>query len=167
MSRDLLARIARRALVLAMTGAVIGVGAFTVQLASEWRAAEAPLDTSPVSLSAISDQYAIESERAAALETEIGGVATQVSDLRAALIAATDSLDGDADSAEMLRDQLAAAKDKLTSMQKQLKAAQGRLDALNRAAARQAALNRQAATTRSGGGGSGGEGDDDDEHDDD
>ena len=155
MSRDLLTRIARRALVLAATGAVIGVGVFTVQLASEWRAAEAPLDTSPVSLSTINDQYAAETERTSDLERQIGGVATQVSGLQAALITANGSMDGDAASAAKLRDQLAAAKDKLTSMQKQLKAAQGRLDALNRAAARQAALNRQAKASGGGGGGGG------------
>ena len=167
MSRDLLTRIARRALVLAATGAVIGVGVFTVQLASEYRAAEAPLDAAPVSLSSVSDQYAIEAARASDLETQIGGVAAQVSDLQAALIAANGSLGGDADTATMLRDQLASAKDKLTGMQKQLKAAQSRLDALNRAAARQAALNRQARAGGGGGGGGGGGDDGPGERDDD
>lgn len=167
MHKELLVQLARRAAVLAATGAVIVVAVVSVQLAAEWRAAEAPLDAAPVGLTTIDDQYAIETERAADLEAQMAGVARQVSDLQAALITASGSVAGDADSATRLQDKLSSAKDKLTAIQKQLKAAQARLNALNQAAARQAALNRQAAakSRSSGGGGGGGGGDDDGGHD--
>ncbi len=70
------------------------------------------------------------------------GVAGQISGLQAALITANGSIDDDTQAATELQGQLAAAKVKLTVLEKQLKAAQARLEQLNRAAARQAALNR-------------------------
>lgn len=149
MSRASLARLARRGLVLAGTLAVVGVAAGTVQLASEWRAAEAPLDTAPVSMSTIEEDYAIEEERAADIAAQMDGVAGQVSSLQAALIAAGGSVDTDAQAAVDLQERLDAATAKLTGMQKQLKAAQRRLEALNRAAERQAALNRSASNASS------------------
>lgn len=166
MSRASLARLARRALVLAGTLAVIGVAAGTVQLASEWRAAEAPLDAAPVSLTTIEEQYAVEEERAADIAAQMDGVAGQVSSLQAALIAAGGSVDTDAQTATALQAKLDAATAKLTGMQKQLKAAQRRLEALNRAAERQAALNRNArsaSSTSSGSSGSTSQGDHEDE----
>ncbi len=142
MSKELFLRLVRRAAVLVGTIAVIGVAAGTVQVAAEWRAASAPLDTAPVSMSSISDDFAVEEERAADLAGQMDGVAGQISTLQAALITANGSIAGDAANATTLQDQLTAAKVKLTSIQKQLKAAQARLEALNRAAARQAAANR-------------------------
>lgn len=155
MSKASLARLARRGLILGATLAVIGVGAGTVQLAAEYRAAEAPLDAAPVSMSSIEQEYAIEEERAADIAAQVDGVAGQVSSLQAALIAAGGSVSTDAKTAVDLQAQLDAAKTKLTSMQKQLKAAQRRLEALNRAAARQAALNRAASNRSSVSSGSG------------
>ena len=70
------------------------------------------------------------------------GVAGQISGLQAALITANGSIDDDTQTATELQAQLAAAKAKLTALEKQLKAAQTRLVQLNKAAARQAALNR-------------------------
>ena len=166
MSKASLARLARRGLVLAGTLAVIGVAAGTVQVASEWRAAEAPLDTAPVSMSTIEADYAIEEERAADIAAQMDGVAGQVSSLQAALIAAGGSVDTDAQAAVDLQAQLDVAKTKLTVMQKQLKAAQRRLEALNRAAERQAALNRSASSASSGSSGSREDEDHEDEDDD-
>jgi chromosome segregation ATPase len=152
MSRETLIRIARRATVLVATGAVIGVAAFTVQLASQWRAAEAPLDTAPVGMTTIADDIAAENQRTVDLRGQMTDVVGQIGDLQTALSAASGAMDGDAAAAAKLQDQLASAKAKLAAMQKQLKGAQSRLDELNRAAARQAALNRRSA---SGGGGRG------------
>jgi septal ring factor EnvC (AmiA/AmiB activator) len=166
MSREMLMRMARRAAVFAGTIAVIGVAVGTVQVAAEWRAAAAPLDTAPVSLSSIEQDYAIESERAEDLTTQMNGVAGQISSLQSALIAANGSIATDAASATKLQDQLVAAKAKLTSIQKQLKGAQDRLGALNRAAARQAAANRSSKSSSGGGGGGGGSHEDDDDDDD-
>jgi hypothetical protein len=150
MSKASLARLARRGLVLAGTLAVIGLAAGTVQVASEWRAAEAPLDTAPVSMSTIEADFAIEEERAADIAARMDGVAGQVSSLQAALISAGGSVDTDVQAAVDLQARLDAATAKLTGMQKQLKAAQRRLEALNRAAERQAALNRNASSASSG-----------------
>ncbi len=142
MSRETLERIVRRVAVIAGTVAVIGVAVGTVQVAADWRAASAPLDAAPVSMSSIEQDYAIETERADDLAAQMDGVAKQISTLQAALITANGSIAGDTASAHDLQDQLAAAKVKLTTIQKQLKGAQERLEALNRAAARQAAANR-------------------------
>jgi hypothetical protein len=154
MSREMLVRLGRRAVVLAATVAVIGVGVGAVQVAAQWRAEAAPLDTAPVGMTEISEDYAIEAERAADLAAQMDGVAGQISGLQAALITANGSIDDDTQAATDLEGQLTAAKVKLTGLEKQLKAAQTRLEQLNQAAARQAALNRSAAT-RSGGGGGG------------
>jgi chromosome segregation ATPase len=149
----MLVRLGRRAVVLAATVAVIGVGVGVVQVAAEWRAEAAPLDTAPVGMAELSDEFVIETERAADLANQMDGVAGQISGLQAALITANGSVDDDTQAATELQGQLAAAKVKLTVLEKQLKAAGKRLEQLNKAAARQAALNRSAATRSSGGGG--------------
>jgi septal ring factor EnvC (AmiA/AmiB activator) len=147
MSRDTLARLARRAAVVVGTIAVIGVAAGTVRVAADWRSASAPLDAAPVSMATINDAAAVEQGRAADITAQMDGVAQQVSSLQAALITASGGVTSDTTNAQGLQDQLAAAKAKLTSVQKQLKAAQIRLQDLNKAAARQAALNRRITTT--------------------
>jgi chromosome segregation ATPase len=167
MSRELLVRVGRRVLVLAATLAVVGIAIGTIQVAAEWRAAAAPLDTAPAGMSTIADDYAAETERSQDLTARMDGVARQISELQVALIAANGSIEGDVDTATGLQAELDAAKAKLTAIQKQLKAAQGRLEQLNRAAARQAALNRAAATQARSGGGGGGGGEDHDDDDDD
>jgi chromosome segregation ATPase len=123
-------------------------------------------------MNSIAQDYAVEDERAQDLGTQMDGVAKQISTLQSALITANGGMAGDTANAQKLQDQLAAAKAKLTSIQKQLKAAQDRLQALNRAAARQSAANRSGTrkTTSSSSGGhedehgddDGGRGDDDD-----
>jgi Skp family chaperone for outer membrane proteins len=152
MSREMLLRIGRRAIVLAATVAVIGVAVGVVQVAAQWRAEAAPLDTAPVGMTTISDDYATETERAADLATQMDGVAGQISGLQSALITANGSMKDDTQTATDLQGQLAAAKLKLTGLEKQLKAAQTRLEQLNKAAVRQAALNRAAGARSSGGG---------------
>jgi chromosome segregation ATPase len=151
MSRETLVRLARRTIVLGATVAVIGAAVGTVQLAAQWRADAAPLDTALISMSTIEDQAAIEQGRSDDITNQMGGVAAQVSELQAALITANGGVNGQAKSAAALQAQLKAAKAKLTTLQKQLKAAQQRLQALNAAAARQAAINRAAAHRSSGG----------------
>jgi chromosome segregation ATPase len=124
-----------------------------VQVAAEWRAGTAPLDTAPVGMTELSDEFAVEEERAADLADQMDGVAGQISGLQAALITANGSVDDDTQAATELQGELAAAKVKLTVLEKQLKAGQKRLEQLNQAAARQAALNRSAGARSSGGGG--------------
>lgn len=147
MSRETLGRLVRRALVLGMTLAVIGVGFVTVQVAADWRAAAAPLDAAPVGMDTINAQLVSETQRTSDLSGQIGSVAGQVATLEAALVEANQHVSGDADSAATLKQQLADARTKLDALQAQLRAAQDRLAALNQAAARQAALNAAAVKT--------------------
>jgi len=142
MSKQTFMRLARRVLVVAGTVAVIGVAVGTVQVAADWRAASAPLDAAPVGMSTIAADYAAEQTRAGDLANQIDGVAQQISGLQSAVITASGGVTTDTASATGLQKQLAAAKAKLTTLQKQLKGAQSRLQALNSAAARQAAANR-------------------------
>jgi peptidoglycan hydrolase CwlO-like protein len=168
MNRERLARWARRGAVVVATAAVLAIGVSTVQVAAEWRRAAAPLDTAPVGLETIGNDYSAETERAAGLSDQIDDLAGQVEDLKDALSVADGSMAEDQAQAEALQAKLDGSMARLVVLQRQLKAAQARLVALNRAAARQAALNQQAgaqgtssrATTPTGGG-------DDEEEDDD
>lgn len=152
MSKERLARLGRRIVVLAATVAVIGVAMGVVQVAAQWRAEAAPLDTAPVGMSQIGNDFAAEAERAADLANQVDGVAGQISGLQSALITANGSVDDDMQAASKLQGQLAAANAKLIVLERQLEAAQARLEQLNRAAARQAALNRAAGARNTGSG---------------
>jgi septal ring factor EnvC (AmiA/AmiB activator) len=145
MNRDLVIRYTRRAIVLAATVAVLGVGVMTVQAAAEWRAASAPLDEAPVGMTTVNDDYAAEVDRATELSGQVDSVAGELAALKAAVVTANGSMTTDTESATVLQAQLDTAKTKLEALQKQLKKGEARLAALNRAAARQAALNRAAA----------------------
>jgi chromosome segregation ATPase len=141
-----------------MTLAVIAVGLAAVAQAAVWRAQSAPLDRAPIGMSELDVQLAAELERRDALTDQVSSVAGEIAVLRGAIVTAEDGIAGDADAAIALEAKLGSAKDKLDTLTRQLKAAKRRLDALNAAAARQAALNRAAAqrtttapaTTRSG-----------------
>ncbi|HEY3334222.1 MAG TPA: hypothetical protein VGK16_03205 [Candidatus Limnocylindrales bacterium] len=149
MSGELRGRLVRRTIVLAMTGAVLAAGVFTVGLAAQWRAESAPLDVAPVGMTQLDADLAAEVTRSSDLTGQIADVAGQVATLRGALLAAGDTVTSDTDSARALQAKLDVATAKLARLQGQLKAAQERLAALNAAAARQAALNRAASQVRS------------------
>jgi chaperonin cofactor prefoldin len=148
MSRVALNRLVRRALVLVATVAVIGVAAGTVQVAAVWRADAAPLDTAPVSMSSINTDMEAEVARTGTLKSQIDDVTGQLATLKDAVLTANDAMNGGAESAATLQQQLDTAKTKLQKLQSQLKGAQARLSALNSAAARQAALNAAARRSR-------------------
>ncbi len=145
MSGELIQRLIRRAIVLGLTVAVIGVGVVTVQAAAQWRADAAPIDTAPVSMDTIAGDASYEMDRTTQLSSQLDDLTSQLTDLGAAVSTANDSIAGDASHAQKLQQQLSDTKARLTTLQKQLKAAQSRLDALNAAAARQAAINAAAA----------------------
>jgi len=145
MSGELIQRVIRRVIVLGLTVAVIGVGVATVQVAAQWRADAAPIDTAPVGMDTIAGDASSEMDRTTQLSNQLDGVASQLADLGAAVSAANDSIAGDADHAKALQQQLSDTKARLAALQQQLKTAQKRLDALNAAAARQAAINAAAA----------------------
>lgn len=152
-------RLGRRLGVVVLIVLAVGLGAVTVQVAGQWRAAEAPLDGSPVSIDAIGEAAQLEQDRAAALSGQVGEVAAQVDTLRAALSSAHDNASSDATHVKALQQQLSKSTGRLKALQRQLQAAQDRLAQLNAAAARQSALNG-AARSSGGGGGGGEEGDD-------
>ncbi|HEU0243681.1 MAG TPA: hypothetical protein VFQ75_07215 [Candidatus Limnocylindrales bacterium] len=168
MSGELRGRVVRRTIVVAMTGAVLVAGVFTVGLAAQWRADSAPLDVAPVGMSQLDADLAAEVTRSSDLTSQIADVAGQVATLRGALLTAGDTVTSDTGSAQALQAKLDTATAKLAKLQGQLKAAQRRLAALNDAAARQAALNRAAGqgsstSTSSGSSGGGGEHESDDD----
>jgi chromosome segregation ATPase len=140
----MVARHARRAVVVVATAAVVVAGAWTVQLAGEWRAAEAPLDAAPISASSVADDLAGEQARTRELEAQLLHVARQVTELEAAVSTAGSAAEEGVGHAEQLDERLRAARTRLATMQRQLRDASARLEALNRAAARQAAINARA-----------------------
>jgi len=143
-SGDLLNRLVRRALVLVLTVAVIGAGVATVQVAARWTAESAPIDAAPAGLDTIAADAAVEADRASGLSAQADDVASQIADLGGALTTANQAISADSDHASGMQQQLKQARTRLQALQKQLKAAQARLDALNAAAARQAAANAAA-----------------------
>lgn len=148
MSRGMIRRVARKAVVAGATAAVLGAGMVTVQVASDWRAASAPLDAAPVSASSINDAMAAQQARAQQLVAQIDQVAFQLNEIRSAVGVANGAIASQNGTAAAVGDQLKAAQSKLTALQAQLKSAQQRLAQLNAAAARQAALNAAAAKQR-------------------
>jgi septal ring factor EnvC (AmiA/AmiB activator) len=151
MQNEFLSSLFRRAMVLVATGAVIGVSVVTVQTASGWRAAAAPLDTAPVSMNAISTDMEAEAARTTVLTGQVDDVASQLGQLQGALMTANDSISGDADAVGALQKKIDDAKTKYDKLQKQLKTAQTRLSQLNAAASKQAALNARSKKTSSSG----------------
>jgi chromosome segregation ATPase len=150
MNRDQVVRFGRRGAVAVATAGVLVVGAATVQVAAEWRASSAQLDVAPVGMETIGDAYSAETVRTTELAGQVDEIAGQLADLKSALIAADDAMTDDQAQAEDLQRRLDSSKDRLETLQRQLKAANARLNDLNRAAARQAALNRQASVRSAG-----------------
>jgi chromosome segregation ATPase len=160
MSHEFLSRLVRKAVVLGATLAVMGLAVGTVKVAADWRAAAAPLDAAPVGMETLSAQLVSENDRASWLSEQMGSVAGQVATLQSAVLDANSHVSSDSQSADALKQSLAATKAKLDTLKGQLAAAQARLAQLNAAAARQATLNaaaKAAPAPAAGGGGGGGD----------
>jgi septal ring factor EnvC (AmiA/AmiB activator) len=155
MHRDRWGRLLRRLGVIAVTVGVIGIAVGTVHVAAEWRAAEAPLDVSPVSMETITAESQAEAGRAAVLAGRVADVVSVVDGLQSAISTANTNTAADSKHASELQGQLARTSARLKDLQSQLEAAQARLAQLNAAAARQAALNAAARASRSASGSSG------------
>ncbi len=105
-----------------------------------------------------------ESDRVAALTSQLDEAAAQIASMRAAIAAANGNVTDDATQREALQRQLDAAAKRLRTVQTQLRGAQSRLAQLNAAADRQAALNAAAraagaSASKTSGGGHGGDDD--------
>jgi chromosome segregation ATPase len=165
MSGEFRSRVVRRVAVLALTLGVVAAGVVTVGVAADWRAESAPLDTAPVAMSQIDMELTAEVARADNLSAQVSNVALEVALLRGAVDTASTSVTGDTTAAKDLEAKLAKAKVKYEKLLGQLKAAQRRLEALNAAAARQAAINSRAQSSSSSSRSSGGDDHEEDEED--
>lgn len=114
----------RRRLVFGGVLLSLAFGAVTIRAAAEWTAASAPLSAAPVSAETLGARLADERARSAALETALRDLTAQTAQLRAALDAAEGRVEGDAGTAADLRERLAAANEKLVTLQASIRSAQ-------------------------------------------
>jgi len=99
------------------------LAAVTVRAAAGWAASSAPLSEAPASLSSIEAALAGERTRSAALQAQIDGLRASSDQLTSALGAANDRLTLDQTTADGLRTSLAAAQQKLATLEAALKSA--------------------------------------------
>jgi septal ring factor EnvC (AmiA/AmiB activator) len=132
----------RRLLVtLGITGSLVAAG-LTIRAASLWAAADAPLSIAPVSVTSVQNALDQERARTASLEAQLATLGSSSGDLNAALEAARQQVVTDRTTADELRTSLAAAQQKLATLE----------------AALGAAARRRASTGGGGTGASGGSG---------
>ena len=122
-------RIGIRSTSLRRTAVVLGVAlslllaVVTVRVAASWAASSAPLAEPPASLSSIEAALAGERARSAALQAQLDSLRASSEQLSSALGAANDRLTLDQSTADGLRTSLAAAQQKLATLEAALKAA--------------------------------------------
>jgi hypothetical protein len=116
------AKLRRLLVTIGIAGSLVAAGV-TIRVASMWAAVEAPLTVAPVSVASVQDALVQERERSAALEPQLTSLGSSAEDLRAALDAAAAQGITDRTTADELRASLAAAQQKLTSLQAALRAA--------------------------------------------
>jgi peptidoglycan hydrolase CwlO-like protein len=148
----------RRTLTIAIAIVALVLGFVAIRAASAWTVSAAPLVASPTSAQATEAQLALEQERSAALEAQLVALTSQTEEMTAALEAAQGRMEADAQHADQLVIDLAAARKRLKALEKSIKQA---------AAAAARSQQTTATTTSSGSGTSSHDDDDDDEHEDD
>jgi septal ring factor EnvC (AmiA/AmiB activator) len=139
----LLRRVAIVAACALAIGGVVGI----VRTAAVLRADAAPLVAAPVSPEQIAAEIATESSRAAGLAAALAELETRTTDIDDSLSAAGDQMTMDAATAAQLRSDLAVAKDRLATLEAELRAAQERLARLLAAGDSTAAAAPASATT--------------------
>lgn len=117
------ARVRRVVVTVGIAAALVGAG-LTIQVASLWAAADAPLSVAPVSMTSVQQALDQERARSAALESELATLTSSTVDLRTALDAAQAQVGADGATADQLRASLTAAQKKLVKLQAALRAAQ-------------------------------------------
>jgi DNA repair exonuclease SbcCD ATPase subunit len=98
-------------------------GAATIRAAAAWTAASAPLVSKPPSVEILQSALAAEQARSISLQTQLDELTAGSTDLTAALQAARDRIAEDASQAEALQASLAAAKAKLTTLERSIQQA--------------------------------------------
>lgn len=112
----------RRSLITLVTIASIFGGAVAIRAAAGWTAGAAPLDQPP-DAAALVGKLRDEQARADAIAAELEQVLDRSAELQDALHAAREKAVADADSADALAEQLAAAEAKLAALERQLASA--------------------------------------------
>lgn len=125
---------------LVVLGVVLSVlaGAATIRAAAAWTAASSPLAVKPPSVEQLQTDLAAEQARSVDLQLQLGQLAAGSRDMVMALETARSRIASDAEEARTLQDSLAAAKDKLTTLERTIQQA--------RAAAAAAVAPAQATT---------------------
>jgi hypothetical protein len=123
----------RRASVTAGVIVSILAGAAAIQLAAMYAAAAAPPKAPPVSLDSLRSQLTAEQQRSAALQGQLDELTALTGQLSDLLDSTKTEISSDGLTAAQLRSRLAGAQSKLAAVSQQLKAAQARLDQLNKA----------------------------------
>ncbi len=98
-------------------------GAATIRAAAAWTAASSPLAVQPPSVEQLQADLAAEQARSADLQLQLGQLAASSRDLVTALETARSRIATDAEQARALQDSLAAAKDKLATLERTIRQA--------------------------------------------
>ena len=131
--------------------AVIALGFGSIEAASAWTAASAPLTIAPVSVTTLQANLADEHARSQALTDQLHELDARSHDLESALAQANDRIAGDATHASDLEKQLAAASRKLNKLETAIATAKKQL-AVQATAANRVTLTSTASTSISTGG---------------
>lgn len=130
------------ACLLAIAGVVV-----VVRTAAVLRADAAPLVAPPVSAEQIAAEIDAESARATDLAAALAELETRAGGLDQGLTAVGDQMTADSHTAEQLRADIAAAQERLATLQGQLATAQARLTRLQNTAGPATTTNAEAAVT--------------------
>jgi chromosome segregation ATPase len=117
------ALIVRRSTTVIAIVLAIGIGFFAIRAAAAWTASAAPLEITPATVTSLQEQLDIERTRSAALASELERLTSESSELEAALGAAQAQIAADTGHASELSKDLDAARTKLLSLEKAIKAA--------------------------------------------
>jgi len=113
----------RRTLTVILAVAALFLGFSAIRAASAWTAEAAPLVASPASAKSIEIRLAEEETRSADLHARLSAITSQTEAMSTALLAAQDRIVSDAQNADGLSKDLAAATAKLKALEKSIKQA--------------------------------------------
>ena len=117
----------RRSTTLVAVMLAVALGFLAIRVAAAWTANAAPLEVAPVSVETLRAQLDAERTHSAQLSSELRRLMAQSAELNAALDAADSQIANDADHADQLSMDLAAAKKKLRSLEKSIRVARAAL----------------------------------------
>lgn len=119
--------VVRRSTTLVAVVLVVALAFLAIRVAAAWTASAAPLEVAPVSVETLRAQLDAERTHSAQLSSELRRLMSQSAELNAALDSADTQIANEADHAGELSKDLAAAKKKLRSLEKSIRAARAAL----------------------------------------